>query len=77
MTILFGTIGAVGIDPAYRAPDFGTLFQSFPVCNNLRSLYTQAKSCDHEIVGAQKKWPKAVSRHFQTHVLWSQTLKLV
>ena len=38
-------------------------------------LHTRAKSGDNEIVRAQKKCLKAISRHFQIHVLWWWTLK--
>ena len=40
-----------------------------------RLLHTQAKSHDHEIVSAQKKCPKVVSKLFQNHVMWSHALK--
>ena len=39
------------------------------------SLHTRAKSCDHEIVRAQRKCPKAVPTHLQNHVVWLRTLK--
>ena len=38
-------------------------------------LHTRAKSGDNEIVRAQKKCLKAISRHFQIQVLWWWTLK--
>ena len=42
----------------------------------LGPLHTwRAKIRDHEIVRAQKQYPKAVSRHFQNHVVWSWTLR--
>ena len=34
-----------------------------------------AKSCDQEIVRAQKKCPKAVPTHFQNHLMWSHAPK--
>jgi hypothetical protein len=37
--------------------------------------HTRAKSRDHEIVGAQRKCPKAVPTHLQNHVVWSRIFK--
>ena len=38
-------------------------------------LHTQAKSRDRDIVGVQKKRPKAIPRRFQNHVMWAQVVK--
>ena len=47
------------------------------VCGDLRCLratHARAKSRDHDIVRFQEKYPKAVPRHVQTHVVWSHVL---
>ena len=46
-------------------------FSGLPGCQ----VIGWAKSRDHEIVRAKRKYPKAVPRHFQNHVLWSRALK--